>query len=141
MNVQLENRQFQNATLLITGWLEECVRFPPGDSIWCKDNAKYDVNKGPFIIFNRDGADRRAIYRCLDIRGRHFFSEHADCEPQSGGSLEFLLGYVSTVQTSETARFLQRCLVHTPDFYYHFHTLDHPCPEGSEPEGVMGYVY
>ena len=89
---------------------------------------------GPFIMYNKDGPNRRAIYRCK-IQNFHFISLSNDCEKQQ---LEYILGYVSTKKDSLFARSLIRCITSNK---VHYHSLDGGCHANDQREaGIFGYV-
>lgn len=114
------------------GWSEVCnpIYGPPG---LCGGGTTVD---GPFLAYAEGGANRVAIYRCYSGVD-HFVSPANNCE---GTTTEGPLGFVSTQQTSDTPRPLQRCYHATAQ--RHFHSLTGQCPSlpGVQQEAVLGYV-
>lgn len=117
-------------TLRAGGWTEVCNPHygPPG---LCGGGTTGD---GPFFLHPSAGADRQAVYRCFS-GADHFMSNDPACE---GRTTESTLGWASTVRTSATPRPLRRCYDRAATA--HLHWLDEHCPEGTEEEGVLGYV-
>jgi hypothetical protein len=99
---------------------------------------------GPFILFETGGTNREPLYRCrtsdIGSGGPHLFSRTQGCD---GRIDEGVLGYVSTVKTTETPRRLLACKNETANVYFHWLSGDTACPAGSvvvgPPEG-LGYV-
>lgn len=111
------------------GWEELCnpIYGPPG---LCGGGT----GDGPFMLYPDAGADRAALYRCYS-GANHFFSLDPSCE---GREVDYALGYLSTIRTSETPRPLRRC--YNSAAVVHFHWLDEHCPEGYLEEAILGYV-
>ncbi len=129
-NHLLSNNPAEYQPLLDSGgWEDLCnpIYGPPG---LCGGSS----GNGPFQLFPSAGTDRAGLYRCYS-GADHFFSLDPSCE---GREVNYLLGYLSTVRTSETPRPLRRC--YNSDAIVHFHWLDEHCPDGVLEESILGYV-
>lgn len=129
----LTTSTLERGKLLRSGWQDQCSFFSPGDSIFCHAGTHSDQSNTQFIMFSKPGPNRTAVYRCYDNR-YHFFSSSPNCE---GSHSEGVLGFASTVITSEMPRSLTRCVF--PD-NHSIHSLDHDCPQGTRPKATYGFV-
>jgi len=119
------------STLVNSGWTELCNPHYSPSPLCSGTNGD-----GPFLLYQNNGSDRVALYRCY-TGVNHFFSTSASCE---GRTKQTVLGYLSTQRTSETPRPLRRC--YNSSGFVHFHWLDEHCPQDSavSQEGIVGYV-
>ena len=78
----------------------------------------------------------RGVFRCM-TGNTHFISPSSDCE---GQKVESVLGYLSTLRTTDTPRGLRRCR-QTADPIHYYHALDAECDADSVDEGFYGYVH
>jgi hypothetical protein len=116
------------------GWEQVCAPFY-GPPYLCATQGPL-TGDGPFMLFSRPGADRRALYRC-NTGVDHFVSLDPGCE---GLEAESRLGYVSAVRHSGAPRPLSRC--YNRPARAHFHWLGEQCPDrpGVRHEAVLGFV-
>ena len=112
-----------------------CV-YNPSSHAFCLGGDPKDVNAGltgPFVMFDKPGKDRKALYRCKTSNS-HFLSTDEKCEKQK---TELLVGYLSTKRDSLFARSLVRCITATG---VHYHGLDGSCHPNDKAESTLGFV-
>jgi hypothetical protein len=127
----------EKMTLQGQNWREVCTPFP-GPIHLCVNINEPLASSGAFVIFkNSDGktpqqSQRRPLYRCFN-GSNNYMSLDATCE--TGTAPQSVLGYISTVKTSETPRHLHRCIGKGG----HFHSTYGGCAAGTF-EYTLGFV-
>lgn len=130
----LTTSRAERDSLVAGGWREVCSRYGT-PTVFCLRGDEPKSPAGPFVALARDGAGRKALYRCL-TGSKHFYSLDPACE---GQKTESVLAYLPQAPTSETPRRARRCL--RASVGDHFIALGGACPSGSNDEGVLGFVH
>ena len=121
--------------LIYQGWEEVCNPIIGVPGICSRADAGLSAD-GPFQVFVKNKEGRVGLYRCINGFEK-FFSTDSNCE---GRPVDGLLGYISTVRTSEAPRPLARC--YNTDTNVHFHWIGEQCPDipNVRHEAVVGFV-
>ena len=129
--VTVDRQELQ--ALVHEGWREVCSPIV-GPSVFCVNTSNPDGRSGPFLLYSKQQAGSKPLYRCYDAAsGHHAISDDAQCTGL--GHTESLLGFAAAGPGGETLRALRRC--RTPSGAY-THALDLPCDVNDS--HVLGFV-
>lgn len=119
--------------LVQQGWTEICSPLCTAH-VFCTGGPAGYYTQSPFLLHAVSFNQTRPIVRCLSSSVKHFISSSTSCYGQ--GKAEAVIGYSSTVRSSNTPRSLRVC----SKSGQYYHSLDARCKSGDQELEHLGFV-